>query len=278
VQGRGLSRNHQQGLTDEENAAPASAPSARRKDAKRDLAISDEPKKRGNNAISVSTGTNLTTRAAAAEASPVRRGRPRNVERREEIARAATCVFAERGYHGATMREVAEACAMGETLLYRYFGRKEALLSAVAERALRRLRGAADAVAAAAGRGLGARDYFATSARIVLHHVDEQSAWYAASLGGLPLLAEQRELLRASRERLFQTIAAYPPLRHECRDPYAAVRIACGAIESLVLAQNRVAFEPAGAELRALYLDELIETILYGAGVRPAFDRRPRSS
>ena len=222
--------------------------------------------------------TKFAARAAATGASPVRRGRPRNVERRGEIAAFATRVFAERGYHGATMREVAEACGMGDTLLYRYFGRKEALLCAVAERALERLRGVAGAVAAAAGRGLSARDYLATSARIVLHHVDEESAWYAGWLGGLPLSQEQQLLLRATRERLFQTIAAYPPLRRECRDSYAAVRITCGAIESLVLWQNRVAFEPGGAELRAIYLDELTETVLCGAGRVPPYDRRARNA
>ena len=37
---------------------------------------------------------------------PVRRGRPPNIERRKAIAAAVTGVFAERGYYGATMREL----------------------------------------------------------------------------------------------------------------------------------------------------------------------------
>jgi AcrR family transcriptional regulator len=204
----------------------------------------------------------------------VRRGRPPNVERRKAIVVAATRIFAGRGYHGATMRELAEACDMGETLLYRYYAHKELLRDAVADRALAQLEAAATTLGVAANRGLDAHGFLAIAARIVLHHVDAESAWYAAWLGGLPLAAAQQAHLRAAHERLFQRIAGYPPLRRWCRDPYAAVRTLCGAIQSLVLWQNQLAFEPASLELRELYLEELVDLVLCGAAERTGFERR----
>jgi AcrR family transcriptional regulator len=208
--------------------------------------------------------------------APVRRGRPPNLERRRTIAAEATRVFADRGYYGATMREVAEACGMGETLLYRYFARKELLRDAVAEHALAQLDAATDAVTGATGRGLDAAGFLATAARVVLRHIDAESAWFAAWLGGLPLTDEQRQGLHAAYERLFQRIAGYPPLRRDCRDSYATARTMCGAIRTMVLWQNRLAFEPASVELRELYLEELVKTVLYGSIDRTIMDRRPR--
>jgi len=205
---------------------------------------------------------------------PVRRGRPPNIERRKAIAAAVTGVFAERGYYGATMRELAEACGMGETQLYRYFAHKELLRDAVADRALAQLEAASDALRAAASRELDAHGFLAIAARIVLHHVDAESAWYAVWLGGLPLAAEQQQRLREAQERLFQRIAAYPPLRRWCRDPYSAVRTTCGAIQSLVLWQNQLAFEPASPELRELYLEELVDVVLSGTAERTGFERQ----
>jgi AcrR family transcriptional regulator len=52
-------------------------------------------------------------------------------ERRAAIINAVRRVFAERGFHGTTTRELAEAADVSEALLFKHFPNKEALYSAM---------------------------------------------------------------------------------------------------------------------------------------------------
>jgi AcrR family transcriptional regulator len=58
-------------------------------------------------------------------------GRLSAEERREAIIKAVRCVFAEKGFHGTTTRELAEAAGVSEALLFKHFPTKEALFSAM---------------------------------------------------------------------------------------------------------------------------------------------------
>ena len=53
--------------------------------------------------------------------------------KRSAILRAAVEVFAERGYDGARMREVAERAGVADGTLYLYFEGKEAILVSILE-------------------------------------------------------------------------------------------------------------------------------------------------
>ena len=53
--------------------------------------------------------------------------------RQQELTQAALAVFAERGYHGATMQAVAERAGVSKGSVYVYFDSKEALLIGAAE-------------------------------------------------------------------------------------------------------------------------------------------------
>ncbi len=83
-----------------------------------------------------------TTRAAA------RRRVPR-AEREEQMVAAATRIFAERGFHAASMDEIAEASGITKPMLYAYFDSKEGLFLACVDRGSRKLR--AEVRAAALG-------------------------------------------------------------------------------------------------------------------------------
>src|SRR3712207_2283519 len=50
-----------------------------------------------------------------------------SVERREEILEVALSVLAERGYRGASMREIAERAQASKETLYAWFGNKRGL-------------------------------------------------------------------------------------------------------------------------------------------------------
>lgn len=70
------------------------------------------------------------------------RGRPRVDDKRRIILDAALRTFAERGYHGTAVPDVATAAAVGTGTLYRYFASKEALVNEVFRDAKQRLRAA----------------------------------------------------------------------------------------------------------------------------------------
>lgn len=72
--------------------------------------------------------------------SKPRRGRPLVDDKRRLILDAALKVFAQRGFHGTSVPEVAEAAGVGTGTLYRYFEHKEALVNEVYRDAKLRLR------------------------------------------------------------------------------------------------------------------------------------------
>ena len=59
----------------------------------------------------------------------------RNVaaQRTAEIIQAATAVFAEKGFDGATMEDIADAVGINKATIYLYFESKDALIRAIAE-------------------------------------------------------------------------------------------------------------------------------------------------
>ncbi len=71
-----------------------------------------------------------------------RRGRPLVDDKRRIILDAALRVFAERGFHGTNVPEVAGQAGVGVGTLYRYFENKEALVNQVYRDAKQRLRSA----------------------------------------------------------------------------------------------------------------------------------------
>jgi TetR/AcrR family transcriptional regulator, repressor of fatR-cypB operon len=62
------------------------------------------------------------------------RGRPRTGGRREEVLAAALALFAERGFHGTAMPEIAARAGLAAGTIYRHFASKEALVNEVYRR------------------------------------------------------------------------------------------------------------------------------------------------
>jgi TetR/AcrR family fatty acid metabolism transcriptional regulator len=58
-------------------------------------------------------------------------GEPREAERRRTILRAAIDVFAEKGYHGCRIADVAQQAGVAYGLVYHYFQNKDELLKSV---------------------------------------------------------------------------------------------------------------------------------------------------
>jgi AcrR family transcriptional regulator len=65
-----------------------------------------------------------------------RRPRRPAAERRRQILAAARALFAERGFHATTTRDLAAAADINDALIYRYFPDKQAILTALADEAI----------------------------------------------------------------------------------------------------------------------------------------------
>ncbi len=63
--------------------------------------------------------------------APAAPSKPRQLRRRSEIMDAAAAVFAKRGYHAATTRDIADSLGMQPGSLYYYFESKEAALAEI---------------------------------------------------------------------------------------------------------------------------------------------------
>ncbi len=78
--------------------------------------------------------TALSTMASPAAAVP-RAARtpttPQKDDKRKQILKAAVKVFAEKGYHGCRISDVAEEAQVAYGLVYHYYGNKDGLLAAV---------------------------------------------------------------------------------------------------------------------------------------------------
>lgn len=80
------------------------------------------------------TTTEPTNRSADQPEKPKRKRVPR-AEREPQMLDAATEVFSERGFHAASMEEIAARVQVTKPMLYAYFGSKEGLYRATVERA-----------------------------------------------------------------------------------------------------------------------------------------------
>jgi AcrR family transcriptional regulator len=70
------------------------------------------------------------------------RGRAKGYEdQREAILACAATLFAQRGYPGTSMNEVAQACGLSKATLYHYYKDKYALLVSITEGHVQRLHG-----------------------------------------------------------------------------------------------------------------------------------------
>src|SRR5919198_3208351 len=99
------------------------------------------------------------------------RGRTPRAVREAQMVAAAERLFAERGYHGVSMDQIAAASGITKPMLYDYFGSKEGLFLACVERARGRL---FEEIAGAVRGADEAEDALRAGAEAFLAFADEQ--------------------------------------------------------------------------------------------------------
>lgn len=75
----------------------------------------------------------------AGQSAPAARVRMTGKERREQLLDIGRALFAEKGYEGAAIEEVAHRAGVSKPVVYEHFGGKEGLYAVVVDREMRRL-------------------------------------------------------------------------------------------------------------------------------------------
>jgi AcrR family transcriptional regulator len=119
-------------------------------------------------------------------------------ERLERFLSRAAQVFADRGYHSTTMRDLAAATGMSLAGMYYYVRGKEELLFRIQERCFTRVLAGAERALA----GLPGADALERLQAFIRHHV----IFFAANLAEMKVLSHEASSLTGERQRKVNAI------------------------------------------------------------------------
>ena len=97
------------------------------------------------------------------------RGRMTSAERREQLIETARGLFAERGFDGTSIEEVAARAEVSKPVVYEHFGGKEGLYAVVVDREVRQLLGMVQGALTAGGP----RELLEQAALALLDYIDQ---------------------------------------------------------------------------------------------------------
>jgi AcrR family transcriptional regulator len=165
-------------------------------------------------------------------ADPATATRPRN--RRQLIVEAAGRVFSERGYHRASMEEIAAGVGITAAALYRHFPNKYALFAECADVMAERLVASVDALES----GAPLEDLLAATARVTVAHRASGGVyrWEARYLH-----QEERRRLATKFGRLVRRIDTALQREHALPDGRLRAVAALGAIGSITMHHTSIA-------------------------------------
>lgn len=90
-------------------------------------------------------------------------------ERRSQLLEVAKTVFAEHGYDGSSVEEIAARAHVSKPVVYEHFGGKEGIYAVIVDRESARL---LEMITSRLGRDIGAREQIYTSALAFLDYID----------------------------------------------------------------------------------------------------------
>ncbi len=185
--------------------------------------------------------------------------RMRSDERRVLVLEAATRVFGDRGYHGATTDAVAREAGVSQPYVVRMFGGKEAMFLAVLDRAIDRILGAFEADLAELAADGHADDEEAVSACLGRSYVDLLadrglllSLMQAFMLGSDPVVGRQA---RAGFRRVYAFLRERVGLTAEKAQDFLAV----GMLLNTVVGLRMIDDYDSDGSVREL-IDEMLPT------------------
>jgi AcrR family transcriptional regulator len=163
---------------------------------------------------------------------PATATRPRN--RRQLIVAAAGRVFSERGYHGASMEEIAAGVGISATALYRHFPNKYALFAECANAMADGLLAALDAVPSPAALS----DVLAAVTRVTVAHRSSGGVyrWEARYLN-----RDDRKLLKSKFAHVVERVAEAVQRESPRRGADLRAAASLGAIGSITMHRTSIA-------------------------------------
>ncbi|MFB9685021.1 TetR/AcrR family transcriptional regulator [Amycolatopsis plumensis] len=175
-------------------------------------------------------------------AEPAAAVRPRN--RRQLVVEAGAAVFSERGYHAASMEEIAARVGITAAALYRHFPNKYALFAACANVMADRLVAALADVPPAASLA----EIFAAVTRVTVAHRETGGVyrWEARYLE-----REDRRKLAGKFAHVVERVAAAVRREHPWPGEHLRAVAALGAIGSITTHHNAIAQRRVEDLLRA---------------------------
>ena len=175
---------------------------------------------------------------------------------RNDVVRTAGRLFAERGYHGTSMRDLAAELGLLGSSLYSHISSKEDLLVEVVERGAELFQSSADAALATPGPAANRlKALVAGHVDVVLNHLDEVRT-FLNEAGALD--EEHRRRVLAARDRYE---ASFRAVLSDMRvtDP----KLAAIFLLSILNALERW-YRPTGTLQRRELVDEIIQFVTSG--------------
>jgi AcrR family transcriptional regulator len=144
--------------------------------------------------------------AATSEAriEDYRHGRVPRAVRGRQLLELAEALFAERGYAGSSMDELARRAGVTKPVVYELFGSKDGLFAACVDRSIERMAG--DVAAAVRAETDPEARVRAGGLAFLRFAADNRGAWELMSMGGS--FAEQAERVRSSQAELIRELMA----------------------------------------------------------------------
>ena len=177
-----------------------------------------------------------------------RRKLPR-ADRERQMLRVAAGVFGRRGYHAASMDEIARRCGVTKPMLYAYFGSKDGLYLATVDRMGQSLVAAVEQLLAEPD----ARRRLSRGVDVVLEFIErDRHGWavlYAEGLGEGPVAKHVARYREAIVQAAAVTLAdAVPGRAARDAEPYAVGLLGAGeALARWWLGRERLPFKSVQA-------------------------------
>lgn len=190
-------------------------------------------------------------------------------ERREKILDAAAALFARKGFLGASVAELAEACSLSKAALYHYYPSKEDMLYDVMHSHVKALDAAAARVAAGA---LPPREQLRSLARAFMALYAGAADRHKVLLGELDNLpAKRRAAVVALQRKLIAGVETVLE-KIEPRLPKPRLRPAAMLFFGMIN-WTHTWFDPRGALSPEAFADMAVDTLLGGLSGAAAAQR-----
>jgi AcrR family transcriptional regulator len=179
---------------------------------------------------------------------------------RRRIIAGGSEAFAERGFFGASMRDVGVRVGITEGRVYRYFPQKAGLLDAIAADIIVQFTEMLQAVEELARDEPDLRRFLQSYAMLLEQLIRCNHSWYAIWLQRPPLTEDRVRRLNALSEQICGVLAETIAARTDVRDAHMVADTFSGVIFTQTLFRSRLGLSGISEELVTRLIDATFAT------------------